>query len=61
MKVIFKETIVGDGFAHYAGSEAELSSDEAAQWIAAGFAEPIAEPASAIKKTSSSKAKKETR
>jgi hypothetical protein len=61
MKVIFKETIVGDGFAHYAGSEAELSSDEAAQWIAAGFAEPIAESANATKKTSSSKAKKETR
>jgi hypothetical protein len=61
MKVIFKETIVGDGFAHYAGSEAELSSDEAAQWIAAGFAEPIAAPANATKKTSSSKVKKETR
>ena len=61
MKVIFKETIVGDGFAHYAGSEAELSSDEATQWIKAGFAEAIAESAESTKKTSSSKAKKETR
>jgi hypothetical protein len=61
MKVLFKETIVGDGFAHYAGSEVELPSDEATQWIAAGFAEPIAVPAATTKKKASSQAKKETR
>ena len=62
MKVVFKKTVVGNGFRFRIGQEAELPNDRAQEFLNAGYCDAIAEPPKKRAKKSVSKAKnKETR
>jgi len=62
MKVVFKKTVVGNGFRFRKGAEVELPNDRAMEFLNAGYCEAIAEPAKKRAKKSVSKPKsKETR
>ena len=62
MKVVFKKTVVGNGFRFRQGAEVELPNDRAMEFLNAGYCEAIAEPAKKRAKKSVSKPKsKETR
>jgi len=57
MKVVFKKTVVGNGFRFRKGAEVELPNDRAMEFLNAGYCEAIAEPAKKRAKKSVSKPK----